>query len=194
MKRMTGLFLAAMLVSGALFAQQPDSTAQRPPDEREQGEKPKSSSSLADRLYFGGSIGFSFGDYSRISVTPMVGYRLTEMWSIGVRIGYEYIKDERYRETLTSSNYGGSAFLRFRPIPQLYLHGEYAYYSYKFQTETFESEREWVPFLFAGGGYVQRISPRVSAFVEVLVDVLQDDRSPYDDWDPMISVGVWAGL
>jgi hypothetical protein len=194
MKRMIGLFAAMMLVSVSLFAQQPDSTAYSSPDEQQQRQKPKSSSSLAERLYFGGSVGFSFGDYSRISVTPMIGCRLTKMWSVGVRAGYEHIKDERYAETLTSDNYGGSAFLRFRPIPQLYLHGEYAYYSYKFQTANFESDREWVPFLFAGGGYVQQISPRVSAFVEVLVDVLRDDRSPYEDWDPMISVGVWAGL
>jgi len=194
MKRMIVLFVATMLVSGALYAQQPDTTAYRPTDEKAEEQTEKKSGSLAERLYFGGSVGFSFGDYSRISVTPMIGYRLTKMWSVGVRVGYEYIKDERYQETLTSSNYGGSAFLRFRPIPQIYLHGEYAYYSYKFQTASFESEREWVPFLFAGGGYVQRVSPRVSVVVEVLVDVLQDDRSPYEDWDPMISVGVWAGL
>lgn len=194
MKRMIGLFITAMLVSGALFAQQPDSTAYTSPQEQKPNEKPKSSSAFAERFYYGGSIGFSFGNYFRIGVSPMVGFRYSRNWSLGVRVGYEYIRDERYSETITSSNYGFSVFDRWRPIPQLYLHIESAYYSYKLQTETFGSEREWVPFVFVGAGYVQRISPRVSAFVEVLFDVYRDDHSPYEDWEPMISVGVWAGL
>jgi hypothetical protein len=32
------------------------------------------------------------------------------------------------------------------------------------------------------------------AYVEVLFDVLQDNNSPYDDWEPFVSVGVGVGF
>jgi hypothetical protein len=79
-------------------------------------------------------------------------------------------------------------------IPNIYLHAEFAYYSYKFKISDLESDRTWVPFLYVGGGYIQPIGPNTSLFVEVLVDVLQDDNSPYKAWDPVISIGVAAGF
>ncbi len=66
--------------------------------------------------------------------------------------------------------------------------------SYEYQTANLSSERKWVPFLLLGGGIVQPISSRASFFIEVLFDVLQDDGSPYKDWEPWISIGVAAGF
>ena len=179
-----------MLVSGTIFAQTPDSTAYQAPEEPAEEKQP----SKARRVYFGGTLGFSFGNYTRISIAPLVGFRLTKMWSAGVKVAYEYVQDKRYSETITSNNYGGSVFARLRPTPRFYLHGEYAYMSYEYQTTDLSSEREWVPFLLLGGGYVRPISKRTSAFVEVLFDVLQDENSPYADWDPWISIGVATGF
>jgi hypothetical protein len=31
-------------------------------------------------------------------------------------------------------------------------------------------------------------------FIEVLVDVLNDDNSPYEEWDPFVSFGVGVGF
>ena len=179
-----------MLISGTIFAQEPDSTAYQAPEKPDEDKQ----ASKVQRVYYGGTLGFSFGDYTRISIAPLVGFRLTKMWSTGVKVAYEYVSDKRYSETVTSHNYGGSVFARFRPVPRMYLHGEYAYMSYEYQTANLSSEREWVPFLLLGGGFVQPISKRASAFVEVLFDVLQDQNSPYADWDPWISIGVAAGF
>jgi len=189
-KRFMITFCAVMLVSGALLAQTPDSTAYKAPEEPE---KEKQQSGV-QRVYYGGYVGFSFGDYTRISFAPLVGFRLTRMWSAGVKAAYEYVEDKRYSETVTSHNYGGSFFARLRPHPRMYLHGEFAYMSYEYQTASLSSEREWVPFLLLGGGIVQPISKKASAFIEVLFDVLQDENSPYADWDPWISIGVSAGF
>jgi hypothetical protein len=146
-----------------------------------------------NRWFFGGSIGATFGDYSVISVQPLVGYRLTPKFSVGVKGIYEHVKDKRYTVDYTSDNFGGSVFGRLRPVPNIYLQAEPAYMSYEYPTTT-GSEREGVPFFFLGGGLIQRISPKVSAYVEVMFDVLQDNSSPYDDWEPFISVGVMAGF
>lgn len=179
-----------MLISGTILAQTPDSTAYQAPEEPEEEKQ----TSGVQRIYYGGYLGFSFGNYTRITIAPLIGFRLTRMWSAGFKVAYEYVQDKRYAETITSHNYGGSIFARLRPHPRMYLHGEYAYMSYEYQTADLSSEREWVPFLLLGGGYVQPISKRASAFVEVLFDVLQNENSPYEDWDPWISIGVSAGF
>ena len=190
MRRFVIVFFALMLFSGIVLAQQPDSTSYEAPETP----PPAKTSSGPSKIYYGGTIGLSFGDYTRFSISPLVGYRLTKMWSVGGRLIYEYINDKRYAEDLTSHNYGGSLFARLRPHPRFYLHGEYAYMSYEWQTANLSSERDWVPFLLLGGGYVQPISPRASVFIEVLFDVLNDSGSPYEEWTPWFSIGVAAGF
>lgn len=188
---MTKLKLLAMLLCGGVitaFAQQTDTTVALKP------QPPKQSTPIENRVYYGGTVGLSFGDYFRISFSPYVGYKLNPKVSVGGKIGYEYIEDKRYEQKLTSSNYGGSVFTRFHFHPRVYAHGEFAYISYKYQTEKLESERSWVPFLLLGGGLVQRAGGRTSLFVEVLWDVLQDDKSPYDSGSPFVSIGVGVGF
>ena len=51
-----------------------------------------------------------------------------------------------------------------------------------------------MPFLYLGGGYIQPLGPNTALFVEVLVDVLQDDNSTYKAWDLVIAIGVAAGF
>ena len=147
-----------------------------------------------NRVYYGGKIGLSVGTYFRAAVSPLIGYRLTPQLSVGGKIGYEYIRDKRYSKTLVSSNYGGSVFTRYMMHPRAFTQAEFAYLSYQYRVSDNQSERSWIPFLLVGAGYVQPISPRVSLILTVLVDVLQDDKSPYDDWDPLLTLGVEVGL
>ena len=146
------------------------------------------------KWYYGGTLGFNFwNDYFYLNVQPMVGYKVSPKFSVGGKIGYSYIN---YNDIdLDTHNYGASIFSRYRLIPQIYLHGEFVYWSYEtISGLNFETERSWVPFLLLGGGYVQNIGPNTSLYVEVLVDVLQDENSPYEDWDPFVSFGVGVGF
>lgn len=145
-------------------------------------------------MFYGGTVGMTFGDYTSISISPMVGLKLTPRVSVGVMGTYEYIKDTRYKEDVTASNYGGSVFARFFPVPRFYGHAEFEYMSYKYSTSDLETDRTWVPFLLLGGGIVQPISPRAALTVEVLFDVLNDDHSPYESGHPWVSVGVGVGI
>jgi len=145
-------------------------------------------------IYFGGTIGLSLGDYFRISIAPMIGYSVSPKISVGGRVIYEYIEDKRYTPTLTASNYGASAFARYRIIPPIYVHGELAALNYEVRTSGSTSDREWVPFLLLGGGFVKPVGRTTSVFVEVLFDVLQDSNSPYEKWNPWISFGVASGF
>ena len=111
----------------------------------------KKAPSNKKRVYFGGNVGLSFGSYTRIGLYPLIGFKLTPKFSVGVQIKYEYIKDSRYTEDYETSNYGGSVFTRYRIIPRLYVHAEYEMMNYGLYNTTGDLNREWVTFLYLGG-------------------------------------------
>ena len=106
---------------------------------------------------------------------------------------YDYISDKRYAETYNASNYGASLFTRFN-LKRIYLHAEYAGYNYKLYNELGGSHREWIPFLFLGAGFSQRLGGRTSLNAQILFDVLHDDGSPYGNWEPFYSIGIGVGF
>ena len=148
---------------------------------------------LRDRIYFGGSVVFSMGgDVSTIGVYPMIAYKVRPKWSVGLEAGYEHVTFDDFDQS--ADNYGGSLFTRYRVIPRMYLHAEYQMINYEMFTSPVSSERDWVPFLLLGGGLSTMVAPRTWAYAEILFDVLQDNNSPYDDWEPFVSVGVGVGF
>ncbi|MBW2660360.1 MAG: hypothetical protein JRC87_12365 [Deltaproteobacteria bacterium] len=154
----------------------------------------KSQKSIKDNIFYGGYINLSFGSYTVIGIEPMVGYKLTPKLSTGVKVRYNYIQDDRYAQSRTTSTYGGSIFGRYLVTPKFYAQAEAASYSYEFFYRTGGSEREWVPFLLMGGGFIQPLSERTWLNIEILFDVLQDEKSPYEDWEPFFSIGIGAGF
>jgi hypothetical protein len=194
--------LFVLLLTGFLFSSiyAGDNTLTESKINSSQTTQPPSAES---KLYYGGNIGFSFwNDYFYLGVYPLVGYKVTPKLSLGAKIGYAYISDDRYEPfpALNTSNYGGSLFSRYRIIPQLYAHAEFAYWSYEnissFNTldNTYNTERYWVPYLLLGGGFSQNVGPNVWLFAEVLFDVINDENSPYESGEPFISFGAGVGF
>jgi hypothetical protein len=155
---------------------------------------PKQKKPIKDKLYYGGYVNLSFGNYTRIGIEPMIGYKIIPRLSVGAKIRYDYIQDKRYSETYTSSSYGASLFTRLLVFRGLYAHAEYAGYNYELYNALGESDRQWVPFLFLGAGYNLRVGKRSSIIAQVVFDVLQNENSPYGTWEPFYSVGVGIGL
>lgn len=202
--------LVLVMTSAVLHAQTPvpaDSTATQPdssatplttaPPPPSTSQVRSSQPPLRDRVYFGGSVVFSLGgDVSTIGVYPMIGYKIKPKWSVGLEAGYEHVTYDDIDES--ADNYGGSLFTRYRLLPSIYAHAEYQMINYEFFIPApnleFESTRDWVPFLLLGGGLSRQIAPRTWAYAEILFDVLRDNNSPYDDWEPFISVGVGVGF
>lgn len=144
------------------------------------------------RVYYGGSVVLGFGSALRVGLYPMVGVRVAPKVSVGAEVGYEYV--DYSGPGGSTSAYGGALFGRYRVLPAFYFHGEGRYLNYERFTVTGAGERTWVPLVLLGGGFVQRVSRRASTYVEVLFDVLQDDASPYDNWEPFVRVGVGVGF
>ena len=64
------------------------------------------------RLIFGGGLSLSFGDYTSIGVSPIIGYKFTDHFAAGVGIGYQYLRIKNY-------------------VPLTDLNGFVQYYDYK---------------------------------------------------------------
>ncbi len=150
---------------------------------------------MKNNLFYGGYINLSLGHYSVIGIEPMVGYRLTRKMAAGLKVRYDYIRDSRYTETRTTSTYGGSVFARYLVTAKFYAQVEPATYNYEsFYYGGGSAGRDWVPMLLVGGGLIQPLSERTWLNAQILFDVLQDEKSPYEDWEPFFSIGVGAGF
>jgi hypothetical protein len=159
-----------------------------------QEKQEESKTPFKDKLFTGGSVGLSFGDYTNLIVSPVIGARLNPKVYAGLGIEYQYTKDKRYDPALTYNQYGGRLFGQYNIRPTIFAHGEFAGYSMERYTTLLKKERNFVPFIYFGGGYRKMLSERSFFSVQVLFDVLQHKYSPYKSWEPIFSVGFGVGI
>jgi len=157
-------------------------------------ETPQETKNKNDKVYYGAYASFSFGKYTIYGVEPMIAYKIFPRFSIGAKISYEYFKNKNYSPTREGSNYGVSVFSRFKILRKLYAHVEFAEMNYKLYNSSGETNREWIPYLYVGGGFSQPITKSISLNAEVLWDVLQNSNSPYKTVEPFFNVGLVAGF
>lgn len=134
---------------------------------------------LSERLYFGGNLGLQFGYVTYVEVSPLVGVMITDRYSAGLGITYQYLK---YKDFGESSNvYGGRIFNSYNILPNLFAHAEYENLSVEaYKQDDFGrivSEREWVPGLFLGGGYFVPFGRRGGMNFTLLYNVLYDNQN-----------------
>ncbi len=159
-----------------------------------------SSKNPSNRIFVGGDIGATFGDYTQISINPLIGYRFSNEVSTGLQFVYnhswQYInKDQVNQTTLQSNTYGGNVFLQYNPIPSFYMKGEFEYDSYtNYTTTQGTKETNAVPFLFLGAGYSTPLSKNSTLNAGIKVDVLNNENSPYEDFTPFFYVGAGIGI
>lgn len=160
-------------------------------------EEESDSLTLKDRLYFGGNLSLNVFSQSKfIDVSPLVGYMIDENWSAGGGFTYQYISREFTaipsgdRFTVSSSVYGGRAFIRRNINETYFAYTEFETLNAEFGVGNANSEREWVPGLFIGAGTFQPFFANGGINVMVLYNLLHDElRSPYNsEW--VFRVGV----
>lgn len=163
-------------------------------------EKTSISKTPNKRVFVGGELGATFGDYTQINISPMIGYRFSEEISSGLQFIYnhswQYInKDQVNQTTLQSNTYGGNMFLQYNPVSSFYLKGEFEYDSYSNYTTTQGTNvTQAVPFIFLGAGYSTPISKIATFNAGIKVDVLNNENSPYEDFTPFFYVGAGVGI
>jgi hypothetical protein len=185
MKKITLILLATILCHAA-FAQWGE-------DEMDD------EASFKDRIFFGGGFGLSFSSYSDyVSVSPMIGYKLTPKVATGLQVQYRYTKYKQYITKFSTSDYGVSPFIRYNFYGPLFLHAEYEYLSYEYPVSTDKMARKAYNSFLAGGGFFQPLGRSAGFYIVALYNFSYKDRaygeiSPYDS--PLIlRAGVTAGF
>ena len=153
------------------------------------------------RLFFGGNFGLTFGDFTFINVSPQVGYRVTEKFSLGTQINFIYQSSKiNYAPNVyDKSEYayvGLGVFGRFNPIkfillnvqPEMnYIWGKVKYVSVG---NTYENKQEgkFVPSVLVGAGAAIPTGARGALIAMIQYDIVQNDLSPYGR-NPFFSFG-----
>lgn len=97
----------------------------------------KKSNSFASRLWYGGNVGLglssnTFESIFQINLSPMVGYKIFDQFSIGPRASITYT-NYRYKfggGDVSSANpvsFSFGAFTRYKIIRSIFAHGEYEF-------------------------------------------------------------------
>ncbi|MEH0158657.1 hypothetical protein V6R21_31750 [Limibacter armeniacum] len=140
---------------------------------------------LRDKLFFGGNVGFQFGDVTLVNLAPLIGYKITPQLHSGVVFSYTYYKDKRFNPTFNQNIIGGRIFARYivSVTEQLHIfpHLEFQTMRYETRNGLFEVPAEWYNSVLPGIGIQQRIGQRSAINIYALYDLnYNNDTSIYD--------------
>jgi hypothetical protein len=163
--------------------------------EEEMSDKP----TLRERLFTGGGFGLSFSNYyDFVSVSPLVGYKITPKLAAGVQVQYRYTKYKQFTPKFSTNDYGISPFVRYSIYAPIFLQAEYEYLNYEYPITTSESIRKTYNSFLAGGGFFQPIG-RHAGFYAVAMYNFSYRAANYGEVTPynsplVLRVGVTAGF
>ena len=153
----------------------------------------RTQSNPLEKFYFGGGGGFSGGtDYLNLSVSPLVGYKITPEFSAGLQLTYQYV---RFLNT-SVSNYGGGPFLRYNFSQNIFAYTQYEYLNFGLIVPNSPEPRRldftsW----FVGVGYSEPIGRNFAFNITALYNLLYKDGTDSPYRSPLLfRVGIVGGL
>ena len=211
---MKNLLLVSLLFVGMSYASAQDVyTSSGKPGYHKKTKKKKGYD--PDKVIIGGGFTAGFGDgYIAAGISPIVGYRLTDHFAAGVGLGYIYYQnpDPEYSPPITYKTYydkeniiSPNVWARYFVWRGLYVPAVFEYnfiglslpdtYYDQYGNPYVQQDKlnVQVPSLLLGIGYKMPLGGRVSAFIEGMIDVLQQPNSPYLN-QPVFRAGICAGL
>jgi len=147
---------------------------------------------IKEKLYFGGNVGAWFGSTTYLNISPIVGVKLNDQFSVGIGAIYNYYSQTYAGKKYSSTIYGGSAFARYFIFENVFAHAGWDKISVPDYTSNFMNSRAWVDNLLIGGGYRESFSDNGSIVAMILYNINQTPLSPYQN--PIIQIGFNVGL
>lgn len=156
--------------------------------------KKKEKETFTDHLWYGGGVGLSFssagvgvsGSTFSLGLSPMVGYKITPIFSVGPRLEFTYTNG-RFRQSpslpvakYNGLDYGIGAFTRLKILPVIFAHAELSYLSLQYPIgftpdNKILTERQGDNRLLAGLGYTS--GGIFQTEVSILYDFFNDSQS-----------------
>ncbi len=181
-----------VLVAVLMISFTHDAEAQKRKSSRDVDEYFDDRGSFKDRLWYGADVTLNFfsvpgGNAFNAGIAPMVGYKITDNFSVGPRVEILY-RGERYDINtgtdlkFNSTNYGIGLFTRLKIFQQYFLHAEYQTlnnevgYEVDFVNNKVLTSRSWGDHFYIGGGYGAS-GGGVGFQISILWDVLQEFTS-----------------
>ena len=137
--------------------------------------KSQSDKGLGDRLYFGGGFGLSSrNNISYFNLSPQLGYKITDPFSVGIGAVYQYTVNQ-IQGTLFIL-YGGNLFSRYVIVKNFFATTEYEILAFRDQPDIWNTGfKSW----FVGGGYSYPIRGNVSFNATGLYNLLWNRSNGY---------------
>ena len=138
--------------------------------------------SWKDKMFYGGNFDIRFGnDYSILLIQPIVGYKLTEKFQVGLDPLYIY-SSQTFKDYITGANfklsvnaYGSGLFCRFLINENIFAHAEYMGLNFNTYSEsTGKNISKFTNSMYVGGGYMPGGS---GVYFMALYDLLYDSKS-----------------
>ena len=156
--------------------------------------------SIRDRIFTGGGIGLSFNrDVDFFSISPLIGYRLSQRAAAGVSLIYRHTTYKYVDPRVSTDDFGISPFVRFQVYGPLFLHTEYEYLNNEYILFNGERTREVFSSFMAGGGFFQPLGRNAGLFAVALYNFSYRNPSSAFDYYPYTSpwvlrAGITAGF
>lgn len=149
---------------------------------------------MRDRVFFGGGVGLSFGTVDYVEVSPLVGFRVHPKVDVGLSLTYRWRNDSRY--DISTSDYGGTLFGRYRVVRSFFLEADWEYLDWEYIRSDLSKDRTSTSSFLAGGGYYLPLGGRASMAFSALYNFSYDKNDPFEPYgDPwVVRIGVGVGF
>jgi hypothetical protein len=155
----------------------------------------KTESSFMSHIFYGGGLGLQFGSATLVELAPIIGYKVTPRFGIGIGPTYKFYRYENYyvpNSYVTTNVFGASIFARYFILENIFAHVEYESLYYNTQYPGYPMERQEFQSLLVGGGYRQMIGRNAGLNFSVLWNLNDTYNSPYTN--PVIRMGFSVGM
>lgn len=125
-----------------------------------------------DKVFFGGNFGLQVGSVTYVNLAPIVGYKVTDRYRVGVGINYIYTNYFGHANHLI----GGRLFQQFFVWKGILLHAEYEFMNYptNYTQPSGKPIHNIANAFNVGAGYQQNFGRRAFTNVIVLYNVIHD--------------------
>ncbi|MBU0489459.1 MAG: hypothetical protein KKA07_02435 [Bacteroidetes bacterium] len=165
--------------------------AQNYSDDPETGTKNKETS--GNRFYTGGGIALQIGSVTILGISPTLGYKITESFSVGLGVKYLYYSEVYSTGRSSASIYGASPFARYLITESVFAYTEYEFINIVYKDPGYAlNDQMSLESFFVGGGYRQEVTNNSWFYLLVLFNLNNTPNTIYQN--PVLRMGIEIGL